>query len=1255
MSRLSITALISWFFFAQMPAGAAQTPARAKVQPPDFATIITASPTEAQVFDAVETLALKNHEEAYRPLEDAVRALSHRTEYKNTLVKAIVRFPVRAFLPELAALLPAKWQGASDNDLAVVTAIAGLRAPMSVGLVLTSLQAAVAENAEPRVVEHLAGALTSADPPQALETIFALSGVRYGRPLGDFWLPLVRNAIASATLDDRYHGPLVRLIQDSINQHRVGGPGAYTLRFGTQPASVQLSRSLSAALTKIGTVSSLSALLFFTLSDDPEAQKVAMSADYSPLAAALWLVADPVAFAALLQKPEPKVKELLAGLAFPSPAVFPLASAQQQLVLRRLHELSGPLNADLSRQFGEIPKQRAQTLAQVDRYVFKNLAGLLKLTAMDDAELPDNYNPEESAPLVSEKARLAGAVAFGLDKFQLSPSVEAETAGYLVHKKYQLLAATLYSLIRAERSGIPVGAHASLADLDAQFDALTNTPAAARAPRTQIVEKLPDAPAEEGSLSCDKSTALLTSRSLSVGPGQYAEELSLKCAESVVQKVRWQGSVPFALQPILLRHPRLLDFAGVSLSLREWRFSGQSVPTQVDDLDVLMQFPERVIPLLTLLWNTGDVAWKDVRDTVLSELYALTRDRLQNPQFVRRFPVAPSFDPILPAALAPIANRIPGSSVLPAAQLDALTTLFQDQLKSLLAAKGKARVLTTARRITAEKMPDRVWESYSVPCGDSARPMTCSGSQYVENRQKRALLAQYDAGIVEAGGQERALQVFDVGSVPNRQLGQITLLRGWAAPTAERYLGLYLIGSAAGERVVFSGVRLENMPNWTKAALLVNPSLLSLYRVDLAGSSSAAAVNSALVLATSAQALQFAELAERDALTFSPGHALSSIGEPALKDTEYGRSLLRELSWQENLLSTTRLGAPGTDYAATPDFGKRAFEAWDQAVAALEQAVRQEEDRVRAELERQLDRGITIGFSVTIAGPGPPIFGISLGSGPWNAIVSTNFSTILTVFPSWNGIGLPIPIRVGTSPAPAPADAATPRTYGAEPVPREISGRQADSQTFVTARAGRVLLSGPASYMEVTAAASNDPQGWAAYVSSLVQGRPNWSEAKARAMVAEFMRCKEAIDDRTPCNVFVKNVLKGVFNIADFSGFPVLANEISDYLANNPGLWEHLGNGSSQQALTLAQAEANNGNPVIAVWKNPNPAKPGHVAIIILGTLTYSGTWGRFVPNAAQTRLGDFFGDTSGVWIGRPLSNSFGGNKAPRVDIYVRR
>jgi hypothetical protein len=378
------------------------------------------------------------------------------------------------------------------------------------------------------------------------------------------------------------------------------------------------------------------------------------------------------------------------------------------------------------------------------------------------------------------------------------------------------------------------------------------------------------------------------------------------------------------------------------------------------------------------------------------------------------------------------------------------------------------------------------------------------------------------------------------------------------------------------------------------------------------------------------------------------------ISDAPLQSTNYGKPAAREISWTNSVYASTKLSSPSFDQTVSPAFKDSLKKQWDTAAADFARAMAAEQARIKSDLDRQLNQGITIGLSLTL-GPPIPVFGVSFTSGPWTIIISTNLSNMALVFPAWNGIGLPIPITLGMESPPPPTapvnpPSAQPQLYGEQPIPQQQSKEQASSYIFTATRAGDALLSGPSSYISVSASSPSDPNGWTAYLMSLVGNTHTWTQVQATYMVGQFMRCKDAVDDLTPCSVFVSNVLEGVFNISEFDGFRDKANGIFVYLDGNPGLWEKLGNGASQAALTRAQAEANSGHAVVAVWKNPDANRPGHIALIIPGVLKQSDTWGLLVPNAAQTSVGRI----SGAWIGRPLSNSFGADKKEDVNIYVR-
>jgi hypothetical protein len=154
-------------------------------------------------------------------------------------------------------------------------------------------------------------------------------------------------------------------------------------------------------------------------------------------------------------------------------------------------------------------------------------------------------------------------------------------------------------------------------------------------------------------------------------------------------------------------------------------------------------------------------------------------------------------------------------------------------------------------------------------------------------------------------------------------------------------------------------------------------------------------------------------------------------------------------------------------------------------------------------------------------------------------------------------------------------------------------------------------------------------------------------------MLQEFLSCAEPIDDRSPCNIFLARALDRVYGIKEF-GDPtrpasvMRANEIADYVAARTDLWVPLGTGDKQDSLNQAQEYANRSKAIIAVWKNPEANRPGHVALILPGQLSTSTSWQLRVPNSASFSL-DRPRDS---YVGGPLSKAFGAGKKAQVKIY---
>lgn len=149
----------------------------------------------------------------------------------------------------------------------------------------------------------------------------------------------------------------------------------------------------------------------------------------------------------------------------------------------------------------------------------------------------------------------------------------------------------------------------------------------------------------------------------------------------------------------------------------------------------------------------------------------------------------------------------------------------------------------------------------------------------------------------------------------------------------------------------------------------------------------------------------------------------------------------------------------------------------------------------------------------------------------------------------------------------------------------------------------------------------------------------------------QFMQCEAPIDDQSPCNIFVGESLKVVYEINDFYSSSkqryLLANEIYDFLEGSDK-WTLLGNGSEQSALNNAQGYANLKKAVVAVYKAK--VGHGHIALVLPGNLVDSGKWAVKVPNSASF----FLNKPAKSYINQKLSMAFSKDIKGEVKLYGR-
>lgn len=1236
----------------------------ATVKQPDFSSVLSSYPTKENIYDAIETLSGRDGEAEYSDLLNTVNSLMTSPATRMNVISALKQYPVRSLLGALTDALPDKWNGATNENIAVVEALAKLGGGKCSEIISTELGIAIRENADKAIISRIIDSLILSDPGSALNYLMNHSRFKYSNSIDDFWKQPIIASIKACLNKPNFDPYIISVSRYLISSRLRKENGHYKFDTGVESVSKDIFTELATSLATQSSIPALSALIFYNLTDDINIQTIAGNVNYGAFAGAPWLASNPKELTVVLSENNNKVRSILAQYDFPCPDVYPFGTGDHQALLRSLHELKGPLSSTTMESFNSIHNIKAKAIDEIDKYIFYGISTLYGLPALQKARLPLNNNANELF-WREESQRLASVVSFALGEYNLQGPQELRTAQFMVNKEFERLATVAYAILRSQSWGVNIGKRGSIADIDTLLDSLSTLPAREYMPVSVSIKTLPDLNGTVSlptNLSCKNPLFSTKERTLALDTAQFLETSRITCPDSSSSTIRWVGNVPLYLLPCLQRHPRLLDFLGINLTARELISSSQSPNINSDDLDIVLRDTEKSVPLLYLLWNGGEISWNDVKSTLLA-------DEFDNNTTVSPLPFSP--DPALPSSLAYLSQSIPPSGIYSETEIHSLSNLFKEQVGKILAAKGKSTVCTFASNIVSARLSDRIWQQYVIPCDNSSaggQVSYCTGYQYGNNPQKVALLNHYGNGVKQANNEIKTFKAWDLESLSGQRIEKIVLLRGWISGNVRTFLGLYLLKSQQGDRVTFAEVSLDKIPQWLRSTILSSPSILFNYRLDLAGATAGNQKNASLIAIITEQMSQFAELRQKDHLAFDtlPSNPIE-ISLLPLKKTPYGQFRTRQVGFARTLSTLTPADQMLTDETVNPDFSTKVFTSWKEAVRQVSQNVEAEKARVNDELNRAIEQPFSIGISVTFGALPIPLFGLTASSGSWSAVLTTNFSNMFSFFPTWNGIGIPILVGTSTAPgstgssppgpaeaSPSPADIAP-----ATPLPKAIVQEQVGSAVYTSSRAGNSLLSAPACYVDLTTRAQIDPTGYFAFVYSLVENIPNWSKQKVEGFVGAFQRCKSARDDMTPCNFFVLDVVRNVFNLTDFEGIPgdfTRANQLADFLAQNP-LWEKLGTASSQDALNKAQAEANNGNAVIAVWKNPDPNKMGHVALVIPGSLTQSGErWNyMMVPNAAQTRNGDKFGDVSGVWIGRPLFFSFGHKKQNDVVLYVRR
>ena len=195
------------------------------------------------------------------------------------------------------------------------------------------------------------------------------------------------------------------------------------------------------------------------------------------------------------------------------------------------------------------------------------------------------------------------------------------------------------------------------------------------------------------------------------------------------------------------------------------------------------------------------------------------------------------------------------------------------------------------------------------------------------------------------------------------------------------------------------------------------------------------------------------------------------------------------------------------------------------------------------------------------------------------------------------------------------------------------------SSFFLLPAALTVMLAGSAA---TAAPRSSSGQAWA-------EGSP-WSTAIAWAEERlSVCNAERAWEDAAPCRSFVAEALHRVFGLDDFmAGERYLSmSGVAEKIRRIGSDWREIGGATSQSALDRAQRGANDGQPVLAIYRD---AGFDHIALILPGDGTASKSWKRRMPNAASI-IGT---GAEHSFLGAPLSYAFSSTKAAKVTLYRR-
>ena len=431
----------------------------------------------------------------------------------------------------------------------------------------------------------------------------------------------------------------------------------------------------------------LSELLRFTMADDPVLRDVARNADYQWLSRAPWLLPEESFVFRTKWDTASEAWKVISRYEIGVPMRVPVLHYSQFRELsgfeakRRETNRPPPSATEKPRSVGESRRDETETATAMVLDIMQEyqLGNTSTLAMKYSAAMQPPVAGQEFAFVAVDNVenQVKDSLTFLLEQQGRTHAAADKLARFLVRKELERRALVLYALVAARRKVSNNGRHkldylydngepptvitgntnamlrarmvgltraiskarssspaSYLATLDKDLDYYSTNELVARllpdVIHSTVVTDVTDATTAAttttaaAALASTGFTATVLHREFSFAPDLYREELLLRSDEGKEQHLTWVGPIPLALIVPLRRHPRLLDFAGVSLALREIRAETLHAPPVMDDIDYIRLDPVRSIPLLflaatNLARSAGrDVPWQYVRDTLVS-------------------------------------------------------------------------------------------------------------------------------------------------------------------------------------------------------------------------------------------------------------------------------------------------------------------------------------------------------------------------------------------------------------------------------------------------------------------------------------------------------------------------------------------------------------------------------------------------------------------------------------------------------------